>query len=88
MRRYGEQVGLAFQAADDLLDVEGDPGLRGKRRGGDAAAAKATLAATLGVEETRRRADGHAALAEASLEGLAGTEQLFQLARFAARRNA
>jgi len=88
IRRYGEQVGLAFQAADDLLDVEGDPRLRGKRRGGDAAAAKATLAATLGVEETRRRADGHAALAEAALGGIPGTEQLFELARFAARRTA
>jgi geranylgeranyl pyrophosphate synthase len=88
LRRYGEQVGLAFQAADDLLDIEGDPKLRGKRRGGDAAAAKATLATALGVDGTRRRAEEHVALAEQALAGMRGTEHLNELARFAARRRA
>jgi geranylgeranyl diphosphate synthase type II len=87
LRRFGEEVGLAFQAADDLLDVAGDPELRGKRRGGDAAAAKATLATALGVAGTRQRAEQHAALAQEALAGLAGTEWLCELARFAASRN-
>jgi geranylgeranyl diphosphate synthase type II len=88
LRRYGEQVGLAFQAADDALDVEGDPALRGKRRGGDAAAAKATLATTLGVAATRHHAEQHAARAEEALEGMPDADPLRELARFAARRTA
>ena len=36
MRRFGECLGLAFQISDDLLDVEGDEGVVGKRTGKDA----------------------------------------------------
>jgi len=46
--RYGTAVGKAFQIADDLLDVEGDPALVGKQTGKDAEAGKATDRGLLG----------------------------------------
>lgn len=55
MNRYGTAIGQAFQIADDLLDVEGDTKTLGKAAGKDAAAGKATLVATLGVEGARAR---------------------------------
>ncbi|MHB1671104.1 MAG: polyprenyl synthetase family protein [Acidiferrobacter sp.] len=53
---YGRALGLAFQIADDLLDVEGVALVVGKTVGADAAAGKATFASVLGVDEARRRA--------------------------------
>src|SRR5882724_4021340 len=46
--RYGSALGEAFQIADDLLDLEGDPATVGKATGKDAAAHKATQVAVLG----------------------------------------
>jgi farnesyl diphosphate synthase/geranylgeranyl diphosphate synthase type II len=53
----GLQLGLAFQAADDLLDLTADTATLGKRAGKDAAAGKATLPALLGAVATRARAE-------------------------------
>ncbi|RCN57207.1 geranyl transferase [Acidiferrobacter thiooxydans] len=53
---YGRALGLAFQIADDLLDVEGVALVVGKTIGADAAAGKATFASVLGIKEARRRA--------------------------------
>jgi farnesyl diphosphate synthase len=53
--RYGTAVGKAFQIADDLLDVEGDPALVGKQTGKDAEAGKATIVGLLGPEGARTR---------------------------------
>jgi len=52
----GLELGLAFQAADDLLDLTADSATLGKRAGKDAAAGKATLPALIGAEATRARA--------------------------------
>ena len=52
---YADDLGLAFQIKDDLLDVQGDPALAGKALGQDAEAGKATLVALLGVDEAERR---------------------------------
>ncbi len=49
LRTYADDLGLAFQIKDDLLDVQGDPALAGKALGQDAAAGKATLVALLGI---------------------------------------
>lgn len=51
---YGRSIGLMFQAVDDLLDVEGDSAVVGKRTGKDAEAGKLTYPGLLGVEGTRR----------------------------------
>lgn len=53
---YGKALGLAFQIADDVLDVEGEALVVGKTVGADAAAGKATFASILGVQEARRKA--------------------------------
>jgi len=54
--RYGERVGLAFQIADDILDVEGKSNLLGKKTGSDLSKKKATYPSLLGLEESKRRA--------------------------------
>lgn len=56
LSRYGELTGLAFQIADDLLNVTGDPRKTGKAVGTDAARGKATYPALFGVEVSRQRA--------------------------------
>jgi farnesyl diphosphate synthase len=53
---YATALGLAFQIADDLLDVTGDEAQTGKRVGKDADAGKATFVDHLGVEGARARA--------------------------------
>ena len=54
---YGGKIGLAFQIADDILNVEGDPALLGKGTGSDAARGKVTFPALLGTEASRARAE-------------------------------
>ena len=53
---YGQDVGLAFQIVDDILDVEGDAASLGKTAGKDAKAGKATYPKIHGIERARRRA--------------------------------
>lgn len=53
---YGECLGLAFQIADDILDVEGDAAAVGKAVGKDAAAGKATFVSHLGLDGAKSRA--------------------------------
>jgi len=53
---YGLEIGLAFQIADDLLDIEGDAAQMGKAVAKDADAGKATFIGLLGVEGARNRA--------------------------------
>ncbi|WP_108483902.1 polyprenyl synthetase family protein [Oceaniglobus ichthyenteri] len=55
--RYATALGLAFQIADDLLDVVGDATVTGKAVGKDAAAGKATFVSLLGEAGARARAD-------------------------------
>ena len=64
---YADCLGLAFQIADDILDVAGDAGLAGKRLGKDAAAGKATFVSLLGLEGARARAAALVAEAESHL---------------------
>jgi farnesyl diphosphate synthase len=56
LRGYAHDLGLAFQIADDLLDVEGSSEATGKPVGADAAAGKATFVSILGVERARAQA--------------------------------
>jgi farnesyl diphosphate synthase/geranylgeranyl diphosphate synthase type II len=83
----GLKLGVAFQIADDLLDLTADTATLGKRAGKDAAAGKATLPALLGVAEARRRADELLGQALAALERLGPrAEALRALARFVLSR--
>ncbi|MCA0964193.1 polyprenyl synthetase family protein [Salipiger bermudensis] len=53
---YAERLGLAFQIADDILDVEGDAATVGKAVGKDAGRGKATFVSLLGLDGARTRA--------------------------------
>jgi geranylgeranyl pyrophosphate synthase len=66
--RFGEQVGLAFQVQDDILDVEGDTALLGKATGGDQARAMPTYPAIAGLDAARGRVSELHADAAAILE--------------------
>ena len=64
---YAQALGLAFQIADDLLDVEGDAALAGKRLQKDAGAGKATFVSLLGVDGAKTRARDLVAQAQDAL---------------------
>ena len=85
---YGQQVGLAFQVADDLLDVEGDINRTGKTSGRDAHLGKWTYPALAGNDKSRRLARNCIASACAAVEplGEAG-EPLKVLAEFVIERD-
>lgn len=67
MRDYATALGLAFQIADDILDVTGDASAVGKAVGKDAAAGKATFVSVLGLDGARDRAAALVAQACAAL---------------------
>lgn len=56
VRRYGEAAGLAFQIADDILDIEGTTEEIGKDAGSDQARGKATYPAILGLSAAKQEA--------------------------------
>jgi farnesyl diphosphate synthase len=56
LHAYAHDLGLAFQIADDLLDVEGDEKEVGKKTGKDQEAGKATFVSLMGVERARGQA--------------------------------
>lgn len=88
LRGYARDVGLAFQIADDLLDVEGEEAKTGKRVGKDGAAGKETFVSLLGVDRARQQA---AHLVEQAIEHLQSfgpeADLLRAIARFAIERD-
>lgn len=85
---YGRRLGLAFQIADDVLDVTGSTAALGKTAGRDQALAKATYPALLGVDGARDRARVETRAAVAALHD-AGIHSpaLEALARYTVERN-
>lgn len=86
LRRFGMDLGLAFQAVDDILDLRGTSGELGKESGRDRALGKATYPALFGLEEAEKisRAFANAAIAE--LELLERPEGLTAIASYVIER--
>jgi farnesyl diphosphate synthase len=85
--RYATALGLAFQIADDILDVTGDAAKAGKRLHKDADAGKATFVSLLGLDGARARARALIAEAEAALAPYgAAAAPLIEAARFTISR--
>ena len=88
LRGYARDLGLAFQIADDLLDVEGDAALAGKALAKDAGRGKATFVSLLGVERAKKQA---AMLIDQAIAHLhvfgAEADLLRAVARFAIERD-
>ena len=87
LRGYAHDLGLAFQIADDLLDVEGSAAETGKPVGADAAAGKATFVSILGVARARAQAELLVRQAVAHLDLFGGRAELLrEAARFVISR--
>ncbi|MEE2860108.1 MAG: farnesyl diphosphate synthase [Pseudomonadota bacterium] len=86
--RYADALGLAFQIADDILDVTGDEAMTGKRVGKDADARKATFVSLLGLSGAQAEARRLVAVSEAALADYGGAARnLHDLARFVIERD-
>lgn len=64
---YASHIGMAFQIADDILNVEGDSNLMGKKTGSDEARGKATYPSLLGLEAAKLKLTAHVDTAVAAL---------------------
>jgi len=85
---YGDQVGLAFQIVDDILDVTGDDATLGKPAGSDVKNDKATYPKVFGLDTSRRLARDASASAVAALETFGSeAEPLRAFARYIVERN-
>ena len=87
LRIYASNIGLAFQVADDILNVEGDAATMGKATGTDASRNKATYPGILGLEKAREFA---AELVNKALHALAifgnKADSLAAIARYVVHR--
>ena len=85
---YSKSIGLAFQIQDDILDIEGDAKVAGKRLQKDANAGKVTFVSILGMDKAKLRAKE---LVEQSIEALEvygnKANPLRQVAQFIIHRN-
>ena len=88
LRGYARDLGLAFQIADDLLDVEGTAANTGKAVHKDAAAGKSTFVSLLGVDRARQQARILIDQAIEHLQGFGAEADLLRaIARFAIERD-
>ncbi|TGQ67550.1 polyprenyl synthetase family protein [Mesorhizobium sp. M00.F.Ca.ET.186.01.1.1] len=88
LAEFGSAIGLAFQLADDLLDLTADAKQMGKATGKDAAAGKGTLVAMHGADWARRQLNGLVGQAHALLEPYGEKAELLKAAAtFVATRN-
>lgn len=84
---YGENIGLAFQIVDDILDIEGSTEELGKSAGSDIEKNKMTYPSLLGIDESRKRAKE---LVEEAIKSIrrfsSGAEPLREIARYLIKR--
>ena len=87
LRLFGQQIGLAFQIVDDVLDLTQTSEQLGKTAGKDMAAEKTTYPALFGINESLKKADGLVANALAQLEPFGErASTLKELARYLVER--
>jgi farnesyl diphosphate synthase len=88
LRGYARDIGLAFQIADDILDVEGDAELAGKALQKDEAAGKATFLSLLGLERAKAQAHVLVDQAVAHLSSFGAEADLLRaIARYVVERD-
>ncbi|MEW4468079.1 polyprenyl synthetase family protein [Parasphingorhabdus sp. JC815] len=88
LRGYAHDLGLAFQIADDILDVEGDEELAGKALHKDEAAGKQTFLTLMGLERAREQAQMLVDQAVSHLKSYGSEADLLRaIAKFAVQRN-
>jgi len=87
LNRYGQQIGLAFQIADDILNIEGDSDILGKGIGSDKKRGKMTYPAVFGITESKRIQEE---LIDHAIEALKGfddkADPLRDIARYIIKR--
>ncbi|KQC10427.1 MAG: hypothetical protein APR62_12165 [Smithella sp. SDB] len=87
LAEYGINVGLAFQIADDILNVEGDRELMGKETGSDAARGKLTYPSLMGLEKAKEKLAKYIDAAEVSLSDFdERARPLISIARYVMER--
>ena len=84
---YGEKIGLAFQIADDILDIVGDSEAMGKTAGADEQKGKMTYPSVLGLEKSKKM---QSELVNSAVDSLKefdrGAEPLRQIAQYIIER--
>jgi geranylgeranyl diphosphate synthase type II len=83
---YGEEIGFAFQIADDILNETSTPEQLGKAAGSDRERGKATYPALIGLDASRRAAFDAVARGIECLQGLVDTEFLTEIAHYSIQR--
>ena len=84
---FGDNIGLAFQIQDDILDVEGDTNTLGKTAGSDSARDKPTYPSVAGMNAAKRRASALCQAAIASLSEIGpAADPLREMARYIVAR--
>lgn len=87
LSKYGKSIGLAFQIADDILDVAGSADEMGKNTGGDEKKGKATYPSLIGLDESKKRAEELVDIALKALEGFdEKADPLRAIARYIVQR--
>ncbi len=87
LRQYAKNIGLAFQIADDILDIESTAATVGKATGKDVVKGKATFVEILGLDGARRKANELVIRAIAALDGFgASADTLRDAARYVVAR--
>lgn len=88
LRQYARDIGLAFQIADDILDIEGDEALAGKALQKDQAAGKETFVSLMGLDGAKDEARRLVDHAIAQLDGFGKEAELLRaIARYVVERD-